>query len=85
MIYPDVSPAFRIIGSLLFGGLTMAFQGLTLVFAYETISIFTRKVPTISLVTAFEFLHHPTWGVTIFVLLGFTFGALVTHFTHWTP
>ena len=76
---------YRAIASLFFGGLGFMFFGLAIFMVYETIAIWTRIVPTISLVTSYEFLRHPAWWVTIACLIAFALGALVTHFTHWTP
>lgn len=80
-----VSFAFRAIGSLFFGGLGVVFAGLAILMFYEVVAIWTRIVPTISLVTSYEFLRHPVWWVTLACMIAFAFGALVTHFTHWTP
>jgi hypothetical protein len=84
-VYPDVTPLFRIVGSIFFAGAALVFLGGFWLMVYETIAIFTRQVPTISLVASFEFLKHPVWWVTLACMVAFAFGALVTHFTHWTP
>jgi hypothetical protein len=84
-IYPDVTPFFRVAGSLFFAGMAIIFFGLGVLMVYEVTAIYTRQVPTISLITAFEFLKHPVWWVVAFGVVMFALGALVTHFTHWTP
>jgi polyferredoxin len=76
---------FRTVAGLLFGGLGFLFLGLTLLMIYESIAVWTRLVPTISEVTSFELLKHPIWWIIIACGLSFVFGALVTHFSHWTP
>jgi hypothetical protein len=75
----------RLVGSLFFGGLGLGFLGLSVLMAYEVIAIWTRIVPTISLVTSYELLKHPVWWIVLACMLAFAFGALVTHFSHWTP
>lgn len=85
MIYPDITPAFRLIGSIFFAGAAVGFFGASMVMVYETIAIWTRQVPTISLITSFELLKHPVWWITLACMMAFAFGALVTHFSHWTP
>lgn len=84
-VYPDVTPFFRFFGSLFFAGAALVFLGGFVLMVYETTALWTRQVPTISLVTSFEFLKHPVWWVTLACMVAFAFGALVTHFTHWTP
>jgi len=84
-VYPDITPFFRVAGSLFFAGVSIVFFGLAVLMIYEVTAIWTRQVPTISLITAFEFLKHPVWWVVAACMLSFAFGALVTHFTHWTP
>ena len=79
------SPLVRAVFSMFFSGLGFVFLGLAVLMAYEAVAVFTRQEPTISLVTSFEFLRHPSWWVTLACLVAFAFGALVTHFTHWTP
>lgn len=76
---------WRVFASLFWVALALIFQGLAVFMSYEAVAIFTRKVPTISFVTSYEFLRHPVWWVTIACLVAFGLGALVTHFTHWTP
>lgn len=85
MTYESVSLTFRILASLFFGGLTLVAAGLTAWGIYETTAIWTRIVPTISLVTSFEYLRHPHWFVTLVFIVGVALGSLITHFTHWTP
>ena len=85
MIYEHVSFAFRLVATLFFAGLTFGALGLTLLGTYETIAVWTRQEPTISLVTSYAFLQHPVWGYVVVGLLMFAIGALVTHLTHWTP
>ena len=52
---------------------------------YEAYALATGRARTISQITAFAYLKHPAWWVTIACLFSFAGGALVTHFTHWTP
>jgi hypothetical protein len=75
----------RLVGSLFFSGLGLGFLGLSVLMVYEVIAIWTRIVPTISLVTSYELLKHPVWWIVLACMLAFAFGALVTHFSHWTP
>lgn len=76
---------FRLMASLFFGGGALMFFGLGVWFVYETLAIWTRETPTISNITSFELLKHPTWWAVALGLIMFALGALVTHFTHWTP
>ena len=86
MVYASTwPPLVRLVFALFFAGLGLVFQGLAALMYYEAIAVFTRVEPTISLVTSFEFLRHPVWWVTLVCMIAFAFGALVTHFTHWTP
>ena len=80
-----VSFALRFFAGLFFVGLGLTFTGLAVLMAYETIALWTKAVPTISFVTSYEFLRHPVWWVTLACMLSFALGALITHFTHWTP
>jgi len=66
----------------LFAGMLQFGVGLLV---YEGLSLWTEKVPTISLVMAYEFLSHPRWWVAVAVTVAVFFGALITHVTHWTP
>lgn len=79
------SPLVRAVFSMFFSGLGLVFLGLSVLMAYEAVAVFTRQEPTISLITSYEFLKNPVWWVTILAMLMFALGALVTHFTHWTP
>jgi len=76
---------WRLYASMFWFALALVFQGLAVGLVYEGIAIYTRQVPTISFVTAFELLKHPVWWVTIACLISFALGALITHFSHWTP
>lgn len=80
-----VTLAFRVLAAMFFVGLAITFQGLVVLMAYEAIALLTRAAPTISFVGSYEFLRHPAWWVTIACAVAFALGALVTHFTHWTP
>ena len=80
-----VSLAFRILAGAFFAGLGLVFQGLVVLMVYEAAAIVTKAAPTISFVGSYEFLKHPVWWVTLACMVAFAFGALVTHFTHWTP
>ena len=76
---------YRALASLFFGGGALIFAGLSVWFLYETAAIWTRIVPTISLVTSYELLKHPIWWIIGACMICFALGALVTHFSHWTP
>ena len=76
---------YRAVASLFFGGGALMFAGLAVWFVYETVAVWTRIVPTISEVAAFELLKHPIWWITAACMVCFALGALVTHFSHWTP
>jgi polyferredoxin len=76
---------FRAVASLFFLGLSTLFGGVAILMAYEAIAVWTRVSPTISAITSEELLKHPIWWIVIACGLSFAFGALVTHFTHWTP
>lgn len=80
-----ISFAFRALAALFFVGLGLVFQGLVVLMAYEAAALLTKAAPTISFVGSYEFLRHPVWWVTLACMVAFAFGALVTHFTHWTP
>lgn len=80
-----VSLGFRVLAATFFVGLGLTFTGLAVLMYYEAVAIVTRAAPTISFVGSYEFLKHPVWWVTLACLVSFAFGALVTHFTHWTP
>ena len=84
-IAASVPFAWRFFASLFWIALALIFQGLAIFFIYEAVAIFTRVVPTISFVSSYEFLKHPVWWVTLACMIAFALGALVTHFTHWTP
>lgn len=76
---------FRLLAGTFFTGLGLTFSGLAVLMYYEALSIITKAAPTISFVGSYEFLRHPVWWVTLACLVCFALGALVTHFTHWTP
>lgn len=80
-----VSLGFRILAGAFFAGLGIIFVGLAIEMFYEATSIVTKAAPTISFVGSYEFLKHPVWWVTLACMVFFALGALVTHFTHWTP
>jgi len=80
-----VTLAFRVLAAMFFVGLGLVFQGLVVLMGYEAVALVTKAAPTISFVGSYEFLRHPVWWVTLACMVAFAFGALVTHFTHWTP
>lgn len=70
-------------GGILFAALAMALQAVVIGCAYESYAVWTGKTPTISRITAYQFVQHPaTYMVGVFVF-GVILGALVTHFTNW--
>jgi hypothetical protein len=73
------------LAALLFAALALGFAGVAGLMVYEALSLLTRKVPTISRIATVAYLEHPKWFVSIACGVSFTLGALVTHFTHWTP
>lgn len=77
--------AVRLLGSLFFGSLAVVFLGLAGWMTYEAVAIWSRLQPTISAITAGELVRHPIWWILLACFLSAAFGALVTHFSHWTP
>ena len=76
---------FRAFASLFFLGLSFLFGGVAVLMVFEVAAVWTRIVPTISAITSYELLKHPIWWIVVACGLSFAFGALVTHFSHWTP
>lgn len=77
--------SFRVVAGLLFFGFAVMCFGLGLTMLYEAYAVATERVATISGITAEALVAHPHWWVTIVFVLGVVIGALVTHFSHWTP
>lgn len=75
----------RVLFGLIFASAGTILLGFAMAMYYEGFAFFTRKVPTISAITAEQLLAHPHWFVTGVFMAGILLGALVTHFTHWTP
>ena len=76
---------FRLMAAVFFVGLGIVFQGLAVLMYYEALALITKATPTISFIGSYEFLKYPQWWVPIVCGIFFALGALVTHFTHWTP
>lgn len=69
---------------LVFASITVIFIGLAGLSAYESLSFFTGKGPTISALVAQSYKNSPhTYIIGVFVF-GVILGGLVTHFTNWT-
>lgn len=70
-------------GSIFFAALGLLLQALAIGCAYESYAVGTKKVATISRITAYQFVTHPATYMSGVFIAGVILGALITHFTNW--
>jgi hypothetical protein len=71
------------LGAILFGGITLLFQGATLMLAYETYAVWVGKDATISKIVAYHFATHPALCFLGAFIAGGVVCGLLVHFTNW--
>ena len=83
MIEPSLGE--RLIGGAIFTAGGLICLGFAIALLYEAAAYAFRQVPTISDITARQYVGHTHWFVVGVLLFGVLAGALITHFTRWSP
>ena len=82
---PEPSFGERLIGGAIFTAGGLITLGFTVALFYEAVAYAFRKVPTISDIVARQYVGHTHWFVVGVLMFGVLSGALITHFTRWSP